>query len=54
MRQLGRLLKIVALVGAPLAIVLTETGGLSYGWQELVMLAGMVCLFSVGYLLDRE
>ncbi|MBL8826554.1 MAG: hypothetical protein JNM18_06175 [Planctomycetaceae bacterium] len=53
MRRLGRFLQLVALIVAPLALYLQLTGVLTYGWQELVMLAGAVCIFLIGLVLQQ-
>jgi hypothetical protein len=52
MRMFGRALQHLALLIAPLSILLIFTGGLYKGWQELVMLLGAVCLFMIGRLIE--
>jgi hypothetical protein len=54
MRRLGRFLQLVGLTVAPLALYLQLSGVLAYGWQELVMLAGAVCIFMIGYFLQQS
>ncbi len=45
-------MQLLALVLAPLAMVLQVTGGLPKGWQELVMLGGAVCIFCLGRVVE--
>ena len=52
MRAFGRGLQHLGLLMAPLAILLIFTGGLTKGWQELVMLLGAVCVFAIGRILE--
>ncbi len=54
MRRVGRLFQIVALVVAPMALLLQFSGGLAKGWQELAMLGGAVCLFCIGRLVESH
>ncbi len=54
MRRFAHLLKLVGLVAAPLAILLNMVGVLPYGYQELLWLAGCVCLFGIGHLLETH
>ena len=52
MFKLGRLLQFAGLVIPPLAIVAQLTSSISLG-QMLEFLVAAVCVFSIGYLLQR-
>jgi len=54
MYRIGRSLQLAGLIIAPLALYLQLTGVLAKGWQELAMLAGAVCLFSLGYMIQTR
>ena len=52
MREIGKLLQVLGLVGPPLSIVLHFMGTLSEPLQMLSMLVVFVCVFLIGRLVE--